>query len=137
MVPTYVECHVPSALRSHGTTNRLRLSPGTGMTTATSLRTSSHGTVRCTPLAGMTVVDGRPASWPSTSSTQTPVALTTTRARTAISRPSAVRTVAPAARPAGSLAIAVTAARVQTAAPWRAAVRARSTQSRASSAVAS
>ena len=36
----------------HGTTNRLRLSLRTGITTAMSLRTFDHGTVRWTPLAG-------------------------------------------------------------------------------------
>ena len=48
---------------------------------ATSFRTRSHGTVTCTPFAGRMDAGCSPSSRARTSSAQTPVALTTARAR--------------------------------------------------------
>ena len=57
---------------------------GTGITTAIWFCTSDHGTVMCTPFAGR-IDDGLvPSSSARTSSDHTPVAFTTTDARTSI-----------------------------------------------------
>jgi hypothetical protein len=73
---------------------------------------------------------------PSQSRSQTPVAITTTRARARISRPSAC-TIAPSTLPCASRVISIAFAWLSTAAPWKAAVRATLSVRRASSTRAS
>ena len=120
----------------HGTTKIERLSFGTGTIAAMSLRTWPHGTVMWIPFAGRIESGCVPSSRARTSSAHTPAALTTTRACTSISSPSAT-TVAPCTRPHASLRSDVTAARFATTAPCSAAVRTMVSVNRASSVCAS
>src|SRR3546814_16977606 len=87
-----VSSKVPSPLGSHGKTNTLRLSFGTGTTTAMSLRTFTHGTVMWMPLAGRIEYEWVPSSRARTSSAHTPVPFTTARALTVSDWPSATIT---------------------------------------------
>ena len=117
--------------RPHGITNSTDFS--VRVMKPHSDRMRSRGTTRWMPLLASTSRDSAPPSRPSTSSVQTPVALTTTRARTSSSAPDS-RSVARTPTTLGpSRRKPVTRVRVATRQPWWAAVRARVTTSRASS----
>ena len=88
-----------------------RLSWGTGITAAMSQGRRSAGTVTCTPLAGRMALGWVPSSMARTPSAQTPVALTTTLARTVNSEagsPSTGRTTAPFAWPSAPMVMETT-----------------------------
>ncbi len=97
----------------------------------------SRGTTMCTPFDARTWNRPRPPAIVCTASVHTPVALTTTEARTSLSSPvSTSRTRAPTTR-SPACRKSTTSAELSTVAPYAVAVRATVSVCRASSACAS